>query len=98
MESDSTNSHKHGKHHHRRSSVTAGPVLAAALLMGFGAAPAQAQPAATSQVLDGQRALDVQQRIDGVRADLARAVASGSVTREQADAFFEKIVRGILAD
>lgn len=83
----------------RGGGALASTALAAGLIVGgSGAAQAQApqllQPAPSVQpgAMTGQ-AVAVQRRLDGIREDLARAVAVGDVTQEQADAFVAKLVR-----
>lgn len=83
----------------RGGGALAGTALAAGLIVG-GSGVAQAQPPRALQTppavqpgaMTGQ-GIAVQRRLDGIRQDLARAVAVGDVTQEQADAFVAKIVR-----
>jgi hypothetical protein len=69
--------------------LTAGTAMAAAALAAVTAfAPAAAAPSSVSATASGSR-------IDGIHADLARAVALGQVSEEQAGRFEEQLVRRI---
>ena len=95
----------------RLRAVAAGSVLAAVSITGAGVAPAPVQaaeprslrsPLALPGAVTGAEAdagASVQERLLGIRADLANAVAWGHVTQAQADGFYARmqarIARGL---
>ncbi|MBP3042736.1 hypothetical protein KKR91_13845 [Arthrobacter jiangjiafuii] len=95
----------------RLRAVAAGSVLAAVSITGAGVAPALAQAAeprslrlplalpASIAGAEPDAGASVQERLLGIRADLANAVAWGHVTQAQADGFYarmqSRIARGL---